>query len=50
MSGARACFLPVTLTRASSPGSARTLISVSLADGVNLQRIHTYTWVEHLNG
>lgn len=41
--------LPVTLARPSSPSSARALVSVSLADWVNLQCVHTYAWVEHLN-
>lgn len=43
------CIVPVTLARPSSSSSARALVSVSLADGVNLQRVHTYTRVKHLN-
>lgn len=40
--------LPVTLARSCTPCSTRTLVGISLADGKNLQSIHSNSWIENL--
>lgn len=42
--------LPVTLARSCTTCSTRTLVGISLADGKNLQSIHSNTWIENLLG
>lgn len=40
--------LPVTLSWPCTSCSARTLVGISLADGINLQSIHSNAWIENL--
>lgn len=40
--------LPVTLARSCTSCSTRTLVGISLADGKNLQSIHSNSWIENL--
>lgn len=42
--------LPVTLARSCTSRSTRTLVGISLADGKNLQSIHSNSGIENLSG